>query len=97
VKVVTNCRVTLKRLRKDYKQALENEEYDYIDQVITPLFWGLKKVVSAFEKYIGPEEKPNRINPNLFDTPTYWYMKPSEQGNVEFMFMDEVLTGKRRI
>lgn len=95
-------RVTLSDLRRRYKELVKGVEAGkdtemYIDEVISYDFWSLKKVRKAFEKYIGPEDRPNRINPNPYDTPTYYLMKPSEQGTVEGMFMDEVLTGKRTI
>ena len=97
-------RVTLNRLKKEYQDAMqaieengEVDQYQYIDEVIGYRFWGLKKIVRAFEKYIGSEHRPNRINPNPYDTPTYYLMKPSEQANVEGMFMDEVLRDKRQI
>jgi len=84
----------LRKLSKLYREAIKQEDYDFADTVISRQFWALKKIQKAFEKYIGTPEKPERINPNPFDTPTYYLMKPSEQGNVEGMFMDEVLSKK---
>jgi len=89
-------RVTLKKLSKVYKEACEKEDYKLADS-ISFAFWQLKKVRKAFEKYIGPKDKPHVINHNSHDTPDYYSMKPSEQANVEFRFMDEVLFGKRKI
>jgi len=90
-------RTTINELKRAYQRALSRGDFDFIDQVIAPKFWGLKKVRRAFEKYIGKEESPNRINPNPLDTSDYYSMKPSEQANVEGRFMDEVLNGKRII
>ena len=87
----------LKTLQKLYKEALQKEAYEYIDFDIAPAFWEMKKVRRAFEKYIGTKEEPKRINPNPYGTPDYYSMKPSEQGNVEGMFMDDVLEGRRAI
>lgn len=98
-------RITINELKETYKELIdkiekETEEsilYDSWNFLISHDFWQLKKVQKAFEKYIGTEDNPKRINPNPFDTPTYYLMKPSEQGNIEGAFMDEVLTGERKI
>ena len=87
----------LRTLSRLYKEACKQEDYDFIDTVISQEFWSLKKVQKAFEEYIGTEDRPKRINPNIFDTPTYYLMKPSEQGNLEGIFMDRVLTGERNL
>lgn len=98
-------RITLNNLKSGYKQLqdkiakkelLDDEAEEWFRDT-SEMFWRLKKVRRAFEKWIGPDEKPNRINPNVYDTPAYQYMKGSEQANVEMMFTDEVLTGKRAI
>ena len=89
-------RVTINGLKKQYEEALQNEEYEFIDVDISIDFWSLKKVRVAFEKHIGKDGK-RCINPNPCDTCCYDYMKPSEQGNVEGMFMDDVLSGKKEV
>ena len=98
-------RITLNNLKAEYKQLqdkmekeeiLEDEGQEWFN-FISEMFWQLKKVQRAFERWIGPDERPNRINPNIYDTPAYQYMKGSEQANVEGNFMDEVLTSKRVI
>ncbi len=87
----------LRKLGRLYKEAIEQEDYEAVDIIISRQFWSLKKVQKAFEKLIGTEDRPKRINPNPFDTPTYYLMKPSEQANVEGKFMYEVLMGEHRI
>ena len=89
-------RVTINRLREQYETALLQEDFEYIDMDISEAFWSLKKVRVAFEKHIGKDGK-RCINPNPCDTCCYDYMKPSEQGNVEGMFMDDVLSGKKEV
>jgi len=87
----------LHKLSRLYREAIKQEDYDTVTIVISQEFWSLKKVQKEFEKLIGTEDKPKCINPNPFDTPTYYLMKPSEQANVKGMFMDEVLRGERTI
>jgi len=89
-------RVTINGLRKQYKEALQNEAYEYIDMEISEAFWSLKKVRVAFERYIGKNGE-KRINPNPYDTCCYKWMKPSEQSNVEGMFVDDVLSGRKDV
>ena len=87
----------LRSLKKLYVQLLAQKEEDYANDfyhTISERFWRLKKVRKAFERIIGTEEAPKRINPNPYDTPSYWSMKPSEQANVEACFLCDVLTGK---
>jgi len=84
----------LRTLRKWYRKVLDCEDEDLAYQGFNEIaeeFWQLKKMRREFEDYIGTEDCPRRINPNPYDTPTYWLMKPSEQANVEGMFMDKVL------
>jgi len=88
-------RITINKMKKEYQRAIEKEEYESADEVGYS-FWQVKKVRKAFEKYIGKDER-NRINSNPYDTPCYKFMKPSEQGCVEGMFMDDVLTGRRTV
>ena len=89
-------KITINKLRKEYGKAILYEDYEYIDVDISMNFWSLKKVRRAFENHIGMNGK-KRINCNSYDTHCYAYMKSSEQGNVEGMFMDDVLSGKKNI
>lgn len=41
----------IKTWRRLYDEALKEENYDFIDQVIMPELWGLKWVRKAYEKY----------------------------------------------
>jgi len=91
-------RTQLKTIKKIYKEAIkiakkdEDEAMALVEEIVSPKFWELKKVQKAFEKYAEAWR-----NPNEYDTPIYEYLKPSEQGNVENMFMDEVLTNQRTL
>ena len=90
-------RVTVNKLKEFYKRLLEEKDEEVQEQMnfeLGTMFWGLKTVRRDFEKLIGTEKEPKRINPNPYDTPTYWSMKPSEQGNVEGMFLDYYLAGE---
>jgi len=90
--------IHLKTLARMYAQIPEDHPGAHgLLEVVSAHFWSLKKVRKAFEEYTGTEKSPKRINPNPYDTPTYYLMKPSEQANVEGMFMDDVLTGKIKI
>lgn len=90
--------IYLKTLARMYAQIPENSPGTRgLVEVVSTYFWALKKVQKAFEEYTGTEKNPRQINPNPYDTPTYYLMKPSEQANVEWGFMDDVLTGKIKI
>lgn len=86
-------RITLNNLKKAYDEAIENQD-DALYMQTCEAFWSLSKTRRRFEQMIGSKSKPKRINPNPHDTPDYWHMKPSEQGNVEMMFMEDVLEGR---
>lgn len=86
-------RITLNNLKKEFDKAIKEQDDTLLYQVHEN-FWSLKKARYKFKHMIGSEDKPKRINPNLLDTPDYWHMKPSEQANVEMMFMEAVLNGK---
>lgn len=87
-------RITLNNLKNLYDEAIDNQDDNLLFQVCED-FWSLKKVNRKFERMVGSENKPKRINPNMFDTADYWHMKPSEQINVEMMFMEDILNFRR--
>ena len=82
----------LRTLKKIYKEAIEKEDYNIIDFLVTQRFWQIRKVRKAFEKYAE-----NWRNPNIYDTCCYKYLKPSEQALFESTFMNEVLLDIRDI
>jgi hypothetical protein len=77
----------LKRLRIDYLQALETEDYMRIDNIIVPRFW------EHFAKYYREYEKSWK-DVSLSRLPVRLMVDPKEKQQAELGWIDQVLRGK---
>ena len=77
----------LNKLRLDYLQALEAEDYRLINDVIIPRFWG------RFGKYYGEYERSWK-SPSVSRLPVSVVIDPRQSKEAELMWAEHVLKGR---
>ena len=77
----------LYRLRMEYLQALQLEDFVHIDTVIAPQFW------QRFHKYYE-EYKGTWKNSKILSAPVILVLNPAHEKRMESEWMDRVLRGE---